>query len=82
MFPCLARCPFYLLLYMSGLSISYFLIHSLTAVYDIQVKEMGESNRPSDLTKVGSEQFADKKKGFTDWMRLMRPQNVEKDHWV
>lgn len=59
-----------------------FLIHNLKAVYDVQVKEMGETNRPSDLTRSGSEQLADRKKGFTDWMKIMRPQNEEKDHWV
>lgn len=41
---------------------------------------MGESSMPSDAIK-GSESAAEKKKGF-DWMKLMRPLNEEKDHWV
>uniref|UniRef100_A0A0V0H5N2 Putative ovule protein n=1 Tax=Solanum chacoense TaxID=4108 RepID=A0A0V0H5N2_SOLCH len=49
--------------------------------YGIQVKEMGESNKPSDSVK-GSELAAEKKKGFADLMKLMRPLNEEKDFWV
>lgn len=41
---------------------------------------MGESSMPSDAIK-GSELDAEKKKGFS-WMKLMRPLNEEKDHWV
>ncbi|CAN4078697.1 unnamed protein product [Withania somnifera] len=41
---------------------------------------MGESSMPSDAV-MGSESAAEKKKGF-DWMKLMRPVNEEKDHWV
>ncbi|KAK9098095.1 hypothetical protein Syun_025140 [Stephania yunnanensis] len=29
-----------------------------------------------------SEQLSEKKKGFADWMNLMKPTNEEKDHWV
>ncbi|XP_019177440.1 PREDICTED: protein FREE1-like [Ipomoea nil] len=57
------------------------ILDAVTAA-SIQVKEMGETNRPSDLTRSGSEQLADRKKGFTDWMKIMKPQNEEKDHWV
>ncbi|PSS36568.1 hypothetical protein CEY00_Acc01085 [Actinidia chinensis var. chinensis] len=46
-----------------------------------QIKEMGERNKPSDIPRV-SEQFSDKKKGFVDWVNMMKPTNVEKDHWV
>ena len=46
-----------------------------------QIKEMGERNTPSDIPRV-SEQFSDKKKGFVDWVNLMKPTNEEKDHWV
>lgn len=33
------------------------------------------------LSKV-SEQPSEKKKGFVDWVNLMKPSNEEKDHWV
>ncbi|KAK9284171.1 hypothetical protein L1049_023339 [Liquidambar formosana] len=46
----------------------------------VQLKEMGGRNKPSDF-KV-SEQLSDKKKGFSDWMNLMKPSNEEKDYWV
>uniref|UniRef100_A0A0V0IAI0 Putative ovule protein n=1 Tax=Solanum chacoense TaxID=4108 RepID=A0A0V0IAI0_SOLCH len=55
------------------------ILDTVTAA-SIQVKEMGESNKPSDSIK-GSEQ-AEKKKGFADLMKLMRPLNEEKDFWV
>lgn len=29
-----------------------------------------------------SEQSAEKKKGFPEWINLMKPGNEEKDHWV
>lgn len=44
-----------------------------------QLKEMAESNKPSDPTK---ESESEKKKGFADWMNLVKPGNEEKDHWV
>ncbi|KAL3344336.1 hypothetical protein AABB24_023660 [Solanum stoloniferum] len=56
------------------------MLDTVTAA-SIQVKEMGESNKPSDSIK-GSEQAAEKKKGFADLMKLMRPLNEEKDFWV
>lgn len=40
----------------------------------IQLKEM-------DGVTV-SQQSAEKKKGFPDWINLMKPGNEEKDHWV
>lgn len=46
-----------------------------------QIKEMGGRNKPSDISKV-SEQPSEKKKGFVDWVNLMKPSNEEKDHWV
>ncbi|CAL5326507.1 unnamed protein product [Camellia sinensis] len=46
-----------------------------------QIKEMAGRNKPSDTPKA-SEQLSDKKKGFADWMNLMKPSNEEKDHWV
>ncbi|KAJ8567643.1 hypothetical protein K7X08_019851 [Anisodus acutangulus] len=55
------------------------ILDAVTAA-SIQVKEMGESSMPSDAIK-GSESAAEKKKGF-DWMKLMKPLNEEKDHWV
>lgn len=57
------------------------ILDAVTAA-SIQVKEMAECSRPSNLIKGGSEQLAEKKKSFADWMRLMKPPNVEKDHWV
>ncbi|CAH9088337.1 unnamed protein product [Cuscuta epithymum] len=54
------------------------ILDAVTAA-SIQVKEMAET---SDLIKGGSEQLAEKKKGLADWMRLVKPPNEEKDHWV
>ncbi|EXC04220.1 Arrestin domain-containing protein A [Morus notabilis] len=42
---------------------------------------MGGSSRPSESFKT-NEQSAEKKKGFADWMNLIKPANEEKDHWV
>lgn len=36
---------------------------------------------PADSGKL-SEQSAEKKKGFSDWMNFIKPGNEEKDHWV
>lgn len=47
----------------------------------LQYKEMSGRTRPSEYPKV-AEQPAEKKKGFTDFMNLMKPVNEEKDHWV
>lgn len=46
-----------------------------------QLNEMGGDNKPSNSSKV-SDQSLEKKKGFADWMNLMKPGNEEKDHWV
>ncbi|KAJ8762286.1 hypothetical protein K2173_007443 [Erythroxylum novogranatense] len=56
------------------------LLDTVTAA-TVQLKEMGGSSRPSDLPKT-IEQPNEKKKGFGDWMNLMKPSNEEKDHWV
>ena len=53
----------------------------------LQFKEMGGEdsiNRralTSDASRQ-SEQAAEKKKGFADWINIIKPVNEEKDHWV
>ncbi|XLS66856.1 hypothetical protein HN51_017879 [Arachis hypogaea] len=48
----------------------------------IQFKEMnGSSRRPPEALKA-NEQPTERKKGFGDWMNLIKPANEEKDHWV
>lgn len=48
----------------------------------LQLKEMGGGrSRSSDSLKT-AEQTGEQKKGFADWMNLMKPGNEEKDHWV
>lgn len=47
----------------------------------MQLKEMGGSRRPTEPSKM-PEQPTEKKKGFVDWMNLIKPGNEEKDHWV
>lgn len=42
---------------------------------------MGGRSRPPDSLKT-TEQPSEKKKGFGDWMNLMKPGTEEKDHWV
>ncbi|EEF52759.1 zinc finger protein, putative [Ricinus communis] len=56
------------------------LLDTVTAA-TVQFKEMGGSRRPTESSKT-VEQAAEKKKGFVDWMNLMKPGNEEKDHWV
>uniref|UniRef100_A0A5B7CF94 FYVE-type domain-containing protein n=1 Tax=Davidia involucrata TaxID=16924 RepID=A0A5B7CF94_DAVIN len=46
----------------------------------IQLKEIGGRSKPSDSLKF-SEQPSEKKKGFSDWMKV-KPVNEEKYHWV
>lgn len=41
----------------------------------MQFKEM-------DGVTISEQQPAEKKKGFPDWINLMKPTNEEKDHWV
>lgn len=41
---------------------------------------MGGRSRSSESLKTNEP--LDKKKGFADWMNLMKPGNEEKDHWV
>nr|DAD41674.1 TPA_asm: hypothetical protein HUJ06_015997 [Nelumbo nucifera] len=47
----------------------------------VQLKEMGGRSKPSESIKL-SEQSTERKKGFSDWVNLMKPSNEEKDHWV
>ncbi|CAL1383867.1 unnamed protein product [Linum trigynum] len=56
------------------------LLDTVTAA-TVQLKEMGERPKASDLSKM-SEQTAERKKGFGDWMNFIKPANEEKDHWV
>ncbi|CAN1127364.1 Protein FREE1 [Linum perenne] len=56
------------------------LLDTVTAA-TVQLKEMGGRSKPSDLSKV-SEQTAEKKKGFGEWINFVKPPNEEKDHWV
>lgn len=42
---------------------------------------MGGRIRPSESLKT-TEQPTEKKKGFSDWMNIIKPGNEEKDHWV
>ncbi|CAK9156975.1 unnamed protein product [Ilex paraguariensis] len=56
------------------------ILDAVTAA-SIQFKEIGGSGKPSDSLKV-SEPPSEKKKGFADWMNLMKPGDEEKDHWV
>ena len=46
-----------------------------------QLNEMGGNSEPSDSFKA-SDHLLEKKKGFGDWMNLVKPGNEEKDHWV
>lgn len=54
---------------------------ALVFFFIIQFKEMGGSRRPSEPVKA-NEQTQERKKGFGDWMNLIKPANEEKDHWV
>lgn len=72
--------------YLHGSNIFVLLI-LVTLATSTQLKEMG--GKDSLLRSSGSadaskplEQAAEKKKGFADWMTLMKPGNEEKDHWV
>ncbi|KAL3639041.1 Protein free1 [Castilleja foliolosa] len=56
------------------------LLDTVTAA-TVQYKEMNERSRPSDYPKV-AEQPSEKKKGFADFVNLIKPVNEEKDHWV
>ncbi|THG02795.1 hypothetical protein TEA_017025 [Camellia sinensis var. sinensis] len=58
-----------------------FQVGDLILLFQFEIKEMAGRNKPSDTPKA-SEQLSDKKKGFADWMNLMKPSNEEKDHWV
>ncbi|XP_061359280.1 protein FREE1 [Gastrolobium bilobum] len=56
------------------------LLDTVTAA-TIQFKEMGGSRRSVESLKT-NEQPTERKKGFGDWMNLIKPANEEKDHWV
>ncbi|CAA0836784.1 RING/FYVE/PHD zinc finger superfamily protein [Striga hermonthica] len=56
-------------------------ILDLVTAASIQSKEIGSSHNSRDLVK-GTEQSAEKKKGFIDWKNIIKPANEEKDHWV
>ncbi|KAE8654059.1 putative zinc finger protein [Hibiscus syriacus] len=47
----------------------------------VQIKEMGGSSRPPESLQT-TEQLAEKKRGFADWMNRIKPGIEEKDHWV
>lgn len=47
----------------------------------VQFKEMNGRSQPSDSPKVAM-QSTEKKKGFGDWVNMIKPVNEEKDHWV
>ncbi|KAI3813634.1 hypothetical protein L1987_18363 [Smallanthus sonchifolius] len=50
-------------------------ILDMVAAASFQFKEM-------DGVTISEQQPAEKKKGFPDWINLMKPTNEEKDHWV
>ncbi|XP_007017867.2 PREDICTED: protein FREE1 [Theobroma cacao] len=56
------------------------LLDTVTAA-TVQIKEMGGRSQPPESLKT-TEQPAEKKRGFADWMNLMKPGMEEKDHWV
>ncbi|KAL6511883.1 Protein free1 [Orobanche gracilis] len=47
----------------------------------VQYKEMSERSRPSEYPKI-ADQPTEKKKGLADFMKVIKPANEEKDHWV
>ncbi|XP_039000539.1 protein FREE1-like isoform X2 [Hibiscus syriacus] len=47
----------------------------------VQIKEMGWKSRPSAPLKA-TEQPAEKKREFADWINIRKPGVEEKDHWV
>ncbi|XP_020581725.1 protein FREE1-like isoform X2 [Phalaenopsis equestris] len=53
------------------------MLDSVTAAI-AQLKEMGGTSESSKQT----EQLTEKKRGFGDWMNLIKPHYEEKDHWV
>ncbi|PIA27853.1 hypothetical protein AQUCO_07500040v1 [Aquilegia coerulea] len=66
-------------------SSSYTTNTILDTVTAATIQEIGGKDsfrsRQSDPGKQ-SEQPTEKKKGFTDWVNLIKPGNEEKDHWV
>ncbi|KAK1276371.1 hypothetical protein QJS04_geneDACA016770 [Acorus gramineus] len=74
-----------------GLLSDPFLLTVFSMVVDckslMHLKEMGGNDiigRSRGTTDAGKsfEQQTEKKKGFGDWINLMKPGNEEKDHWV
>lgn len=61
------------------------ILDTVTAA-SVQLKEMAASDlsrsRGSADSGKPSEQPSEKKKGFADWMIMMKPGNEEKEHWV
>ncbi|KAE8656457.1 putative zinc finger protein [Hibiscus syriacus] len=47
----------------------------------VQIKEMGWKSRPPEPLKT-ADLSAEKKRGFADWMNIIKPGVEEKDHWV
>ncbi|KAG4934544.1 hypothetical protein JHK87_048546 [Glycine soja] len=56
-------------------------IYPLENITRCDFKEMGGSRRPSESLRT-NEQPTEKKRGFGDWMNLIKPADEEKDHWV
>ncbi|KAK4429409.1 protein FREE1 [Sesamum alatum] len=56
------------------------LLDTVTAAI-VQYKEMSGRSRAPEYPKT-AEQPAEKKKGFGDFLNLIKPLNEEKDHWV
>lgn len=55
-------------------------ILDIVTAASVQLKEIGE--RKDSSSSKASEQLAEKKKGFVDWVNLIKPPNEEKEHWV
>ncbi|KAL5995684.1 hypothetical protein ACLOJK_041801 [Asimina triloba] len=67
-----------------AIAIVYFSFFSVVFTKaSLTLKEMGGSkSRVSPDAGKQLEQLAEKKKGFGDWMNLIKPVNEEKDHWM
>ncbi|XP_010536417.1 PREDICTED: protein FREE1 [Tarenaya hassleriana] len=57
------------------------LLDTVTAAM-FQAKEIGGSSSRPPASVKPTEQAAEKKKGFADWMNIIKPVNEEKEHWV
>lgn len=56
-------------------------IYIFFCIVEMQLKEMGGSSRPSESYKP-NDQVPERKKGFAEWVNIIKPPNEEKDHWV